>query len=198
MWGRRVFEQDTDDSDVTFRDVITLALLGFVALVLCMLPHLNPVGSEAKEDAPPPGNVIVELRWPDELNTDVDLWVQAPGDRPVGYSNKGAAVFNLLRDDLGRPGDALDLNYENAYSRGVPAGEYTINVHLYRGQAPVEVKVQVSVRGGDSTRPLLTRRVTLAAEGEERTVVRFALDAQGNIRPGSVHGLFKPIRAAAR
>jgi xanthosine utilization system XapX-like protein len=28
--------------------------------------------------------------------------VQAPGDVPVGYSNKSGGVFNLLRDDLAR------------------------------------------------------------------------------------------------
>jgi len=34
----------------------------------------------------------------------VDLWVQAPGDVPVGYSNKSGGVLNLLRDDLGKEG----------------------------------------------------------------------------------------------
>ena len=56
-----------------------------------------------------PGNVIIEAQWADKLDADVDLWVQAPGDVPVGYSNKSGAVFNLLRDDLGRAHDITDL-----------------------------------------------------------------------------------------
>ena len=50
------------------------------------------------------------------------LWVRAPQDRPVGFVNQGARIFNLLRDDLGAEGDATDLNYEVSYSRGIPAG----------------------------------------------------------------------------
>jgi hypothetical protein len=49
----------------------------------------------------------------------VDLWVQAPGDIPVGYSNKGGLIMNLLRDDLGT-NDPTPLLYENQYSHGVP------------------------------------------------------------------------------
>ena len=30
-----------------------------------------------------------------KLDADVDLWVQAPNDTPVGYSNKGGDFFNL-------------------------------------------------------------------------------------------------------
>jgi hypothetical protein len=39
-----------------------------------------------------------------------DLWIQAPGDVPVGYSNKSGGVFNLLRDDLGKAKDMTDGN----------------------------------------------------------------------------------------
>ena len=82
---------------------------------------------------------MVEANWPPELDSDVDLWVQAPGDVPVGYSNKGGAVFNLLRDDLGQQLDLSGLNYETAYSRGIVPGEYTVNLHLYRNRAATSV-----------------------------------------------------------
>ncbi len=142
-------EQDEDETGTVFRDVIMLALAGFVAMVILLLPHLNPPGKAAAENTQPPGNVIVELRWPDELDSDVDLWVEAPGDIPVGYSNKGGVIFNLLRDDLGRRADATGMNYEVSYSRGIVAGEYTVNVHLYRNNAgtfPVPVTVVTSVK----------------------------------------------------
>jgi len=111
---------DSDDgSNTVFRDVIFLALAGFVAMVLLLLPHLNPPAT-ASEGTPAPGNVIVEISWPEKVDADVDLWVEAPGDVPVGYSNKGGLIFNLLRDDLGGQADVTQINYEVSYSRGVP------------------------------------------------------------------------------
>ena len=125
MRGLEPFDDAADGT--VFRDVIMLALLGFVAIVVLLLPHLNPP-VQATEATQPPGNVIVEVRWPDEFDSDVDLWVEAPGDVPVGYSNKGGRIFNLLRDDLGHIGDTTGLNYEIAFSRGTPGGEYTVSL----------------------------------------------------------------------
>jgi hypothetical protein len=191
------FEEDA--SGTVFRDVVMLALVGFVALVIMLLPHLNPPGTKTADAMTPPGNVIVEVRWPDEIDADVDLWVQAPGDRPVGYSNKGGAVFNLLRDDLGRQVDVTGLNYETSYSRGIVPGEYTVNLHLYRnpsGRYPVPVTVVTSLKGSteQSARQLLASEVVLASEGEELTVYRFELSAKGELVGGSVHSLHKPLR----
>jgi hypothetical protein len=140
------------------------------------------------------------VRWPDELDADVDLWVEGPGDVPVGYSNKGGKLFNLLRDDLGRRSDATELNYEVSYSRGIVAGEYTVNVHLYRNlsrQLPIPATIVASVKRSsmESARQLVSTKVALGREGQELTVFRFRLDADGNLQPGSVHSLFKPLRA---
>jgi hypothetical protein len=190
---------DEDEGGTVFRDVIMLALAGFVAMVLLLLPHLNPPGEAAKENTQPPGNVIVEVRWPDELDSDVDLWVEAPGDIPVGYSNKGGVIFNLLRDDLGKRADATGMNYEVSYSRGIPAGEYTVNVHLYRNTAgvfPIPVTVVTSVKKSskESARQLLASNIELVREGEEITVYRFRLSENGDLVPGSVHSLQRKLR----
>ena len=190
---------DDDEGGTVFRDVIMLALAGFVAMVLLLLPHLNPPGEAAKENTQPPGNVIVEVRWPDELDSDVDLWVEAPGDIPVGYSNKGGVIFNLLRDDLGKRADATGMNYEVSYSRGIPAGEYTVNVHLYRNSAkvfPIPVTVVTSVKKSakESARQLLASNIELTREGEELTVYRFKLSEDGDLVPGSVHSLQRNLR----
>jgi hypothetical protein len=191
---------DDDDSGTVFRDVITLALAGFVAMVILLLPHLNPRREDAQAGAEPPGNVIIEVRWPDELDSDVDLWVEAPGDIPVGYSNKGGAIFNLLRDDLGQRADATDLNYEVTYSRGIPPGEYTINVHLYRNAGavlPIPVTVVTSVKKSpaERARQLLASKVELVREGQELTVYRFRLAEGGELVSGSVHALQRDLRA---
>ena len=191
---------DDDDGGTVFRDVIMLALAGFVAMVILILPHLNPRGEDAQASTEPPGNVIVEVRWPDQIDSDVDLWVEAPGDVPVGYSNKGGAIFNLLRDDLGRKADATELNYEVTYSRGIPPGEYTINVHLYRntgGVLPIPVTVVTSVKksASERARQLLASKVELGREGQEITVYRFRLSESGDLVSGSVHSLQRDLRA---
>ena len=193
---------DDNDDGTVFRDVIMLALLGFVTIVILLLPHLNPP-TQAAETARPPGNVFVELRWPDGIDADVDLWVEAPGDVPVGYSNKGGRIFNLLRDDLGQVGDATDLNYEVAFSRGIPAGEYTINLHLYRDGArrlPLSAVVVISVKADAdrAMRRIAMERVDLVRVGQELTVLRFSLDQSGNLLAGSIHRLQRGLRTAQR
>jgi hypothetical protein len=188
-----------DDAGIVFRDLMTLALCGFVVCVVLIMPHINPPGAKTTANAAPPGNVMVEIRWPDEIDADVDLWVQGPGDVPVGYSNKGGRVFNLLRDDLGKRNDATDLNYENAYSRGIVPGDYTVNVHLYRDSdriypVPVTVVTSVNRPKDGHTQQLLASKVLLNREGEETTVYRFRLTAAGDLVSGSVTSLFKELR----
>lgn len=190
--------EDADDGTV-FRDVVLLALLGFVTIVILLLPHLNPP-TQAETPTPPPGNLIVEVRWPDQIDADVDLWVEAPGETPVGYSNKGGRIFNLLRDDLGHKADVTGLNYEIAYSRGAPKGDYTVNLHLYQNnsqQFPVEAVVVISFKRDEQSplQALATKEVTLARTGEELTVIRLSLDETGRLVPGSLHDLPRSLRS---
>jgi len=193
---------DDESGATVFRDVIMLALAGFVMIVMLLLPHINPRAANEQE-ARNPGNVMVELRWPDQIDADVDLWVEGPGDNPVGYSNKDGKVFNLLRDDLGRDSDLTDLNYEFSYSRGIPAGEYTVNVHLYRNashQFPLPVTVAVSVKGtnSSSSQRVLNTKLDLLHEGQETTVFRFQLDEDGDLIAGSVHDLPRALRSRSK
>ena len=190
---------DDDSGSTVYRDVIFLALAGFVAMVLLLLPHLNPPAT-ADEGTPAPGNVIIEISWANQTDADVDLWVEAPGDVPVGYSNKGGLIFNLLRDDLGGQSDVTEINYEVSYSRGVPAGEYTVNIHLYRdlsGHLPLPVSVSVSVKptAQVSAKRILTTRIDLLHQGQEITAFRFSLDKKGGLVTGSVHDLPRALRS---
>jgi len=178
-----------DSSGTVFRDVLMLALIGFVAMVVMLLPHISKTLDETDEHTPP-GNVVVEMHWPDELPVDVDLWVQAPNDVPVGFWNQGSQFFNLLRDDLGMEGDASARNYEVSYSRGILAGDYIVNVHMY-GKVPagvvVPVRVVVSVKAKyDSLRQILQTSVELQRRNQEETAFRFRLTGDGELVPGSV------------
>jgi hypothetical protein len=183
---------------IVFRDFSMLMVLGFVAMVVWLLPHINPPADSS--EAQPPGNLIVAITWP-EGDTDIDLWVTGPGElKPVGYSNKGGVLFNLLRDDLGDRPDATPLNYENAYTRGIVPGEYIVNVHCYRCPVvPQKVHVEVSINDGKSrksTKPVATTSLELTANGQEKTALRFKLDAAGKVEPNSLNAVFRPLRAA--
>lgn len=189
---------DEESGTTVFRDIIMLALAGFVTLVMLLIPHIHPDAVSEDTDKAP-GNMIIELRWPDDLNVDVDLWVQAPGDKPVGYLNKNGQVFDLLRDDLGKGKDLTALNYEFAYSRGAPAGEYIVNVHLYRDKGakiPIPATVAVSLKssGAKVAKEILASDVTLNRAGEEMTVFRFKLDENSRFIASSVHDLPKRLR----
>ena len=189
-------EFDDDTAGTVFRDVILLTLVGFVAMVIMLLPHISRTKLEAGESKAP-GNVIVEMHWPSNLPVDVDLWVKAPGVGPVGFWNQGNRVFNLLRDDLGAEGDATDQNYEVSYSRGIPAGEYIVNVHMYgplpdNVTVPVTVVVAVKMRL-DETRQILKTLVKLTYHNQEVTAFRFRLTGDGDLVPDSVSTLHHPL-----
>ena len=196
------FEGFADDSTGTvFRDVIMLALIGFVAMVIMLLPHVRKSEEETR-DHRAPGNVIVEIHWPEDMPYDVDLWVRAPEDVPVGFYNQGSQFFNLLRDDLGDEADATGLNYEISYSRGIPAGEYLVNVHMY-GLLPaglaIPVKVVVSVRKQfDVARQILQTTVNLVHRNQEETAFRFRLDAEGELVEESVTTVRRRLVTVAR
>lgn len=185
-------------------DTALLMLGGFILMTVLMLSLVNPPAKSAEtvgEQAP--GNVIIEAQWADSLDADVDLWVKAPGDKPVGYSNKSGAVFNLLRDDLGQAQDITDNNYEVAYSRGLPAGEYIANVHMYRGVGvtyPVAVKVIARVKptAEESAQELVTATIQLRHENDQVTAFRFQLDGHGRLVAGSTNSVYKELRTAAQ
>jgi hypothetical protein len=172
-------------------------VLFLLVFMLLVLPH-NP---ETNAETTSPGMVIVEAVWGENLNIDVDLWVLAPNDRPVGYSNRAGDTFNLLRDDLGRNRDVLPLNYETSYSRGAPSGEYVIGVHLYNNfekEYPVSVTVRVTTRIKGVTGHIFTRTVSLERYGQEITVNRFTLDDNGGLIIGSIHDFPKQLRTFVR
>ena len=192
-----------EDTLTVWLDTALLMLGSFVLMTVLMLTIVNPPAKSSEvAGVAAPGNVIVEIHWPGTLDADVDLWVQAPGDRPVGYSNMSGKVFNLLRDDLGKANDISDLNYEVAYSRGMPAGEYVINVHLYRGisgtSIPVKVVVSSKATPDSAAQQIAATTVELRHDNQEVTAMRFRLDEHGTFIPGSLNSLFKELRIAAQ
>src|SRR5260370_10426582 len=139
--------------NVSFRDMLFLLVFAYLIISAVALAHVAKKEQEASQnDTAAPGHVVIELTWARDSDADVDLWVQAPGDIPVGYSNKSGVIFNLLRDDMGRSGDPNSMNYEVAYGRGHWAGEYVVNAMLYRSRdrkLPLAGTVKVALQGNN-------------------------------------------------
>ena len=129
------------------------------------------------------------------------LLAVAGGIAAVFNPGWGFAVCVFL---FGFRNDASNLNYENAFSRTIPAGEYTVNLHMYFNRAnvwPIKVKVLVSTikPSGNSrvSRQILVSDVVLRKQGEERTVFRFKLDDKGELIASSVNAAPKNLRTDA-
>lgn len=193
-------------NSVAYRDILMNTIIGLVFMVVIVFLLIKVETAKATAQAEPPGNLMVNVTWP-EGNTDVDLWVTGPGEPvPVGYSNKGGVLWNLLRDDLGNWPDAMKFNFENAYTRGIVPGTYWLNLHCYSCKVfPVPVDVEVSINPGtgekdnkSATKILLTTRVVLSKPGQERTAVSFKMDGAGKIDDASLNSIYRPLRSAKK
>jgi len=197
-------DNESQQESTVFRDVIMLALAGFVSLVILLLPFINEPTDKTEDKAEPPGNVIIETFWPEDRDVDLDLWVQAPEDIPVGYSNRGGLYFNLLRDDLGNYKDTTPINYEVAFSRGINPGEHIVNLHLYRDDnlafEPFLAKVVVTVVDPETKirNQILESDIRISELGEEITVFRFELDEKGTLDQKSINNEYIQLRSGQK
>lgn len=157
---------------IDIQQSIILILMMLLALIFTLIT----IQKQEEEETKSPGDIVVQLFWPNDKNVDLDLWVQAPGDRPVGYSNKSGTIFNLLRDDLGFSNDVSGVNEEVAYTRGQPNGEYRINVHSYRGINAWPVTAKIVLLHRDDIGNVLafwSGEYVFKGENQEYTFVRF-------------------------
>jgi hypothetical protein len=185
----------------SYRDLLFTMMVAYMAMAAMALIVTSKI---AKVESVSPGNILIELFWDKNKNADVDLWVKAPGERPVGYSNKSGVVFNLLRDDLGTSSDPESRNQELVVGRGLHQGEYIVNVHMYhaRDSGSVDAIVKISIDRSSTQGPNLgpsviaLEKVTFTRNGEELTVVRFTLDREGYLVRNSINKVFRELRNA--
>ena len=201
------FGSNSDDSaGILLRDAFMAVVGGLALAIIILVFHINPPKQNDARNERARCNIRVEVIWPKELNLDIDTWVQAPGDTPVGYSNLNGRVFNLVRDDLGNYADLTEMNYEVAFSRGIPAGEWTINLHWFSntaGAVEVPVKVLITMKkvddGSSKAAPItiMSKHVVLKHVGQELTVIRFVTDEDKNVDMKSLSTELKHIRSAS-
>lgn len=173
-------------------NTLVACLLVIVAILIVQVKK----SAEAETQSVPPGSVSVYAFWRDGVNVDVDLHMASPDGEHVFFSHMADRIWNLLRDDLGTTGDNTPRNFENAYARGLIPGEYVINLHLYRGNAtdlPITVDAEVRITTFDyaNAQPnvIINKAVILTHQGDEQTVLRFTIGADGYLVPGSMSDL---------
>ena len=97
--------------------------------------------------------------------------------------------MHLDRDDRGLAGDTINvngkdvvnpLNQEVVTIRGFAPGEYTVNVQYYesKNSEPVEANISV-VKVNPKAEISYYGTIKLERKGDEKTAVRFTVDAQG-------------------
>jgi hypothetical protein len=190
-----------NSAEVIWRDYFAIMFFFTAAMFVIILTLVNDPKEAEDADIEAPGGVLVEVVWDNQRDVDVDLWVQAPGDLPVGYSNMSGKIFNLVRDDRGFMNDLSGLNLENANSRGTPAGEWCVNLHYFHdydrgGPVKCTVIVRSKETAGAPLENVVATEITLKTEGKEETVFRFKLTDKGKLVPGSIHHIHKPLRSA--
>jgi hypothetical protein len=172
-----------------FIDLLFNALLGFTFLFLVAVLFINPENRKGRVDLK--AEYIISVTWPEHLADDIDLWVQDPIGETVSYLRKDAAWLHLDRDDRGEINDTIivdgeelvyPINQEVVTIRGIIPGEYVVNLYYYTAAQPKPVEALVKVEKVNPTlQTVFVKRVTLAQQDEEMTVVRFSLDRRGKL-----------------
>jgi hypothetical protein len=173
-----------------FYDMLFNILIAFVFCFIIALLSMNPKARKAG-DIPAKAEFIITVTWPDMNPNDIDSYVEDPNGNLVWFKQREAGLMHLDRDDRGLAGDTLvvngkeianPLNQEVVTIRGIAAGEYTVNVQYYdsKNQEAVEVNVSV-VKVNPQADVVFYGTVPLKRKGDEKTAVRFSVDADGKV-----------------
>lgn len=184
--------QGEKPSSIGYRDVL-LAFSAVVSLVVLFeLPNINPPAKPVTENIQPAGQISVIVCWK-RAPIDIDTHGIAPGeDKPVGFNNRSGKVLTLLRDNRGDTGGNAPANCESMTARDLPAGEYTFNLFGFSVSEVTTVHVEIGVGKDAGSMHVFTYDLPIANR-QERTVMRFRVDDKGEIVPGSINSVFKPL-----
>lgn len=182
-------------------DMLWNTLFVFIVLFGIAFMYISPKSKKDKESPERKAEVLITFTWADGLPDDVDAYIQDPLGCLVFYKRKEDGYLAIDRDDMGSFNDYINTpqgsfkcedNREVVTIRGIVPGEYIVNAHMFsnRSNKPVEVSVKI-----EKLNPTLTtigqEKIILATNGDERTALRFTLDAKGNVV--STNRIFKKL-----
>ena len=175
-------------TNLPFLDLLFNVLIGFVFLFIISFLLINPIAKRA--DIEVKAEFLITVFWPDDLEDDVDIYVEDPTGGLVWFKSREPGLMHLDRDDLGKRNDEVVTaagtilfpeNREIVTLRGIIPGEYVVNVHMYFkvGAEPVPVTIQIDKINPYSV--VLRETVDLKIKGDEVTVTRFSVNAKGEV-----------------
>jgi hypothetical protein len=167
-----------------FKALQVISLMFFIVLLA-----VSPESKDGKIDSK--AEFIITMDWPDNHPDDLDLFVQDPVGNIVWYRHREAGFLTLDRDDRGGGNDFIVVNGRKIPSpireeivtvRGIVPGEYTVNVSHFQATTaqPVEATVKVQ-KLNPTAQVIFDDKLTLDHTGEEKTALRFSLDAEGKV-----------------
>ena len=172
-----------------FTDLLFNTLLGFTLLFFISIIFMNPIAKLGNINYK--AEYIITVIWPEDQPDDIDLWVQNPYQETVSYLQKEAGWLHLDRDDQGDLNDTVMINGEKVIHpinqevvtiRGIISGEYIVNLYYYASQSNQPVRVNVKIEKVNPVlRLVFIDQLTLDKVDDEKTVLRFELDGNGEI-----------------
>jgi hypothetical protein len=190
-------------SVMLFKALQIVAFLFFIAVL-----SIAPDAKDGKVDTK--AEFIITMDWPDNHPDDLDLFVQDPIGNIVWYRHREAGFLTLDRDDRGGANDFILVNgmkipspvrEEIVTVRGLVPGEYTVNISHFQALTGQPVEATVKVQKLNPVAQLIfDDKVMVDHTGDEKTAVRFKLDAEGKVtdvqrRPKSLLETFRNVRA---
>ncbi len=172
-----------------FTDLLFNTLLGFSLLFFISIMFMNPIAKLGNVNFK--AEYIITVTWPDKQPDDVDVWVEDPNGNLLSYRDSNVGWLHLDRDDQGDLNDTVMINgVETVYPinqevvtiRGIVSGEYIVNLQYYKSSTgrPVPVTVKIE-KVNPSLKVVYIDQVVLEREDDEITVLRFTLDANGEV-----------------
>jgi len=196
-------EQFDPFSVMLFKALQIVAFFFFIAVLA-----ISPDAKDGKVDTK--AEFIITMDWPDNHPDDLDLFVQDPVGNIAWYRHREAGFLTLDRDDRGGANDFILVNgikipspirEEIVTVRGLVPGEYTVNVSHFQAVSgqPVEATVKVQ-KLNPNAQVIFDDKVIVDHNGDEKTAVRFRLDAEGKVvdvqrRPKSLLETFRNVHA---
>jgi hypothetical protein len=189
---RRHKHDDTEIALANFSLTFAKALLVFCVVLFFLI---SP--DDAKEEGLKPSmEFMIRLQWPEEIRSDVDIWIRDPDGKILYYGNRVVDFLSLERDDVGyyseallaRSGTARMPGEEIVAIRGFKPGEYVVNAHLYRYRStpfggsipPFEVKLIID-KLNPRIKTIYSGTGTFTESREEIHILRFTLTREGEI-----------------
>ena len=188
-------------SNTSFLDILFNTLVGFVLLFIIAFLLISPV--KKKKEIEQKAEYVITVTWPGEMGDDIDSWLEDPMGNVMYFRKKEVGLMHMDRDDLGKlndqqyvPGIGMvnyPYNREITTIRGIMPGEYVFNIHLYHkiskdSSIPVTVILE---KLNPQVKLLYSKTVILSEKWEEKTIIRFVLDVDGEIIESFF--IFKPL-----